>query len=305
MDLAPSPTTINTSNPVLAVEYKSASFSVGVADVGKVFICNGPLAITLGAAATLGSNFYFWVQSFPGPGGTITVNANAADDISEATATNVVVMANAGDSALFVCAGDPSSGWNWMTFGSITAYRMLNYWPLRSIPGDDAVLIPVVHSGAESWYRQTVTTTLSQNCFSANRNGVIQTGVASATPTKVKHNTEEFDPFGEYDNVTNFRYTPLRQGKYLVVASVEVQSIGSTGNYVNSYIYKNGALAHRGRDWGANATTSDLIPVATAVISMNGSTDYLEHYVYQNDGGTRSVEGAVESTYFMACRIST
>lgn len=61
--------------------------------------------------------------------------------------------------------------------------------------------------------------------------------------TIVKYADEEYDTFGEYDNVTNFRFTALVGGIYGVVAALHLASATyDAGEYVRLDVYKNGAI---------------------------------------------------------------
>ncbi len=142
----------------------------------------------------------------------------------------------------------------------------------------------------------------SKQYIHVNRNNSSQSGLASATYTKIEHNNEVSDASGVYDNATNYRFTPTVSGVYLVRASAEINAIDA-GEYANSGIYKNGALLFRGREV-SGASNGDLIPAVTAFVPMNGSTDYLEHYVYHNHASSRTVSGEVESCYFQAMWVS-
>ena len=105
--------------------------------------------------------------------------------------------------------------------------------------------------------------------------------VTDNTITKVSMDTELFDTNGYYDAVTNYRFTPLVAGKYFVYGSIECDT--STGTVsaidsVDSLIYKNGSLYAR----TVNTFNDNPIRMAylevSAVVELNGSTDYVELY---------------------------
>lgn len=135
--------------------------------------------------------------------------------------------------------------------------------------------------------------------FSVHRNGSNQTGIATAVATKVQLTTEEFDVGSYFDNATNYRWTPLVAGKYIVSWRVEFlvgvdQTYGAIG-----YLYKNGSLYKQGSvnaESGVGAASS----VGSLTVSMNGTTDYLEVFGYQSSGGNQDINGAASSTYFAA-----
>ena len=134
--------------------------------------------------------------------------------------------------------------------------------------------------------------------------------ITDATYTKMTMATEVFDTDGDYDNSTNYRFTPSVAGKYFVYAKgfADPSSYGNLKN-CQIQIYKNGsALSYTkydiqpgdndSADGGTGAT-----PNARAVVDMNGSSDYLEVFFKLN---TWSGSGAqVGSKQFGAYRIIT
>lgn len=132
--------------------------------------------------------------------------------------------------------------------------------------------------------------------ISVHRNNVDQSGFASATYTKVEHTTEEWDVGSAYDNVTNFRWTPQKAGRYLVRASVEIENLADT-KYVNSAIFKNGTIYKRGRAYSSDAG-EDTVASVECEVQMNGTTDYLEHFLYHNHGSDRTLQGDTPGTFF-------
>jgi len=138
--------------------------------------------------------------------------------------------------------------------------------------------------------------------ISVNRNGVAQNSIVTATDTKVEHTTEAFDASGVYDNSVNYRLTPTIAGKYLVSASIKLTNL-TVNKYVKSMIFKNGALLFSARSYSGDSA-EDVIVQAVALVEMNGTTDYLEHYVYHNNGSNRNLDGITNATFFQAIRVS-
>jgi hypothetical protein len=116
--------------------------------------------------------------------------------------------------------------------------------------------------------------------FSAIPSGT--TSVSNATFTKVAYATEEFDTSSNYDTA-NSRFTPTVAGYYLVSASINYTGASIGGNNSLLAIYKNGS-------WFKTGSGGSLSYYQTsALIYMNGSTDYLEVYAYQSSGGSLTV----------------
>ena len=109
--------------------------------------------------------------------------------------------------------------------------------------------------------------------------------IASATYTKIAFNTKLFDTANAFDSTTNYRFTPTVAGYY----QFNVQSLFFAGVGVG-YIsfYKNGSIYSNGQAFSLN-TTTNLIGANSCLISLNGSTDYVEIYCYQSTSGNLSV----------------
>jgi hypothetical protein len=111
--------------------------------------------------------------------------------------------------------------------------------------------------------------------FSAYR-GTSAQSITQNTYTKVQLNTENFDSDNCFDSTTNYRFTPTKAGKYQMNA-VALLSQSAAARLI-IVIYKNGTAHLRLYD----NTTSSSAPTggASTLIDMNGTTDYLELYVY-------------------------
>jgi hypothetical protein len=112
--------------------------------------------------------------------------------------------------------------------------------------------------------------------------------------TKLTINLKEFDTNSNYDNVTNYRFTPTVAGYYQVSAQVYF-TLSTSTNIVS--IYKNGVDFKRGA--GSNAGYGSL---ASSIIYFNGTTDYIEVYAYANSGASVQT-GSSAYTYVSACLV--
>lgn len=99
--------------------------------------------------------------------------------------------------------------------------------------------------------------------------------ISSSTFTKVQLNAELFDTNSNFDSTTNYRFTPTVSGYYQI--GWAMSSFNSTApTRCLSALYKNGTIYTYGSDYPA--TSGIGTSVGSAVVSMNGSTDYLELY---------------------------
>jgi hypothetical protein len=126
--------------------------------------------------------------------------------------------------------------------------------------------------------------------FSAYRSGTNQSATSS-TWTKLLCNTEEFDTNSNYDNTTNYRFTPTVAGYYLLCGELNVSSSAGYSTSIIS-IYKNGSLYKRGTN--SNLGTGQHVSTVTY---LNGSTDYVELYGFVI-ASTAVFDGGIDATYF-------
>jgi hypothetical protein len=133
--------------------------------------------------------------------------------------------------------------------------------------------------------------------FSATKTGSNQS-ITPSTWTKIQFNTEEFDTNSCFDNTTNYRFTPTVAGYYQFSACGYLQSAGSTNTYIS--FYKNGTLIKYGQGTITSVATS--VANASALIYLNGSTDYVELYAYINATSATVVADST-LTYFQAAMV--
>jgi hypothetical protein len=121
--------------------------------------------------------------------------------------------------------------------------------------------------------------------------------LANNTFTKIQFQTKTFDTNSNYDNTTNYRFTPTVAGYYYVTEEVALNSL--TANSFSS-INKNGnAIAYSPVSAGWSGIANTLSSIAT-IVYMNGSTDYLEVWAYQATGGSLNSVAASNATIFSA-----
>jgi hypothetical protein len=117
--------------------------------------------------------------------------------------------------------------------------------------------------------------------------------VSANTFVKIALNTETFDTNNCFDSTTNYRFTPTVAGYYQITGRAGVYS---TTGVVSCYcsIYKNGTRYKRGSDGGVAAASN-----VSDIVYFNGSTDYVELYIYQFNGATAMLDGGeAQRTYF-------
>jgi len=114
--------------------------------------------------------------------------------------------------------------------------------------------------------------------FSANLS--TSTTVSTSTYVKVPFNSEVTDTNSNYDPTTNYRFTPTVAGYY----QINLYMLASSAAAQVSVIYKNG-VQQTGGTCGALVSGVGTGTTSSGLVFMNGTTDYVEGFVYQTTSG--------------------
>ena len=109
--------------------------------------------------------------------------------------------------------------------------------------------------------------------------------ISAATWTKIQLDIIDFDTNTNFDNTTNYRFTPTVAGYYQVNGTMLASCSGNM-NFAFIAIYKNGVKYVGGYIGLPSLTNTALGVTKSDVYYMNGTTDYLELYGWVNGGGT-------------------
>ena len=119
---------------------------------------------------------------------------------------------------------------------------------------------------------------------------------ANNTYTKVPFDTKTFDTNTCFDT-TNYRFTPNVAGYYQVQGSVYINPVSATTGFILS-VYKNGTEFQQvSREQFAYYFNQSA--KGGTVVYCNGSTDYIELYIWHNGGSTHTFgASSALSTWF-------
>ena len=120
--------------------------------------------------------------------------------------------------------------------------------------------------------------------------------------TKAAFDTKEFDTASCF-NTSTYRFTPNVAGYYQIVLSVSFATTTTT-TPAQGAIWKNGAYYK----WTSSTpATSTSYPVAnaTALVYLNGSTDYVEGYFFNNTASTQTSFANSGYTYMQGVLVRT
>ena len=137
-----------------------------------------------------------------------------------------------------------------------------------------------------------------RSAVDAHKNATNQTGVATATWTKVTFGTEVLDALGEYASST---FTAVNAGLYLVRASAMLIGLGPSG--VFKMAIKKGASRVL-IDEGGNLTgfaADTAVSICAPIVLAAGDT--LEIEVNHNHGSDREISGDITLTRFSIVRL--
>ena len=160
---------------------------------------------------------------------------------------------------------------------------------------DGTVLAADIADGSVTAAKLAAGTSGNGPAFSAYQSD--DTTISNTTSTKIQFNTEEFDTASCYDNATNYRFTPNVSGYYQINTS---GNFGQGTGWCQVLIYKNGSSVKDTSQPNGSSGNGNLFYGISALIYMNGTTDYLEVYAWQSSGGTLTFYGRQNSTFFQA-----
>jgi len=132
--------------------------------------------------------------------------------------------------------------------------------------------------------------------FSAYRT-TLQTLPSGGSGSKFQGTSEEFDTANCYDSATNYRFTPTVAGYYQFNAGISWTLAASAGKQTSIILYKNGSAFKNGSASDTNVADY-AVNALSALVYMNGSTDYAELFLYQNTGSNLDTVGGATTCYF-------
>lgn len=118
--------------------------------------------------------------------------------------------------------------------------------------------------------------------------------LSANTWTKIQFQTEEFDTNSNFDNTTNYRFTPTIAGYYQISGGFLVST---TITSCNLAVYKNGANFK----WFNALNASVTGGFGSTLIYFNGSTDYVE--LYAQIGAGQALSTGASNTYFQGVMV--
>ena len=135
----------------------------------------------------------------------------------------------------------------------------------------------------------------STPAFLATRNS--NQSISVNTTTKIQFDDESFDTDNTYDNSTNYRFTPAVAGKYVIGASVGVDT-QTDHNHLSVEIQKNGTAIAYAIDGNQHLGVRNM-----TIIDQADDDDYYEVYLRQ-DNGTENTTASAAICYFWGYKLA-
>lgn len=164
---------------------------------------------------------------------------------------------------------------------------------LRTASGGSVILSPANTAVDVTIIVPASNATMAVNgpAFSAYLNS--HQSITTSTATKILFDTKVFDT---NSNFASSRFTPTVAGYYQVNAALIAIATGTSITVCQCIIYKNGSFYIYGTD-PRGLTLSSTTSVASSLIYMNGSTDYLEVYAYITATAPIVYSGSASTTF--------
>lgn len=128
-----------------------------------------------------------------------------------------------------------------------------------------------------------------QVTFSASANAT--TAAATSTAVKVNLGFEEFDSHGFFNPSTS-RFQPTIAGYYFFTGQIGIV-MPTAGTNCTAGLGKNGSVAR----WGNTIVQPGNRTSVQGMFHLNGTTDYVELFIFHTTGSTQNVNMGSDTTY--------
>jgi hypothetical protein len=154
----------------------------------------------------------------------------------------------------------------------------------------------------------TGTMAIDGPAFSAYSNA--NQNISNNTYTLITNNTEFFDTASAFNSTGStvgtapaYSFNPQVAGYYQIIASIRDNTGGAANSQWVSLIYKNGSAYSATVSNTPSTGVVGIVSTCSNIIYMNGTTDYLQQYVYQNNGSTLATNSNATYSFFSGAMI--
>jgi hypothetical protein len=216
------------------------------------------------------------VSSVNAKSGVVVLNT---DDLSDSTRTNKFTTASDKTKLAGIAAGAQVNTVNSVNTqtGSVvlTQDNIADGTTYKQYSATDKTKLAGISAGADV----TGTANILSHIQISRVKAVSTTqSVTAATFTKAQLSSVSWDVDSGFDATTNYRYTPNKAGKWLVNVGCNIAAPADQNAHILA-LYKNGASIE---NFQLNASGTTAMIISTSfVVSMNGTTDYIELYIWR------------------------
>jgi hypothetical protein len=226
-----------------------------------------------------------------GPNGDLAAEALADAEAAAATATTQATAATTQATAAATSAGTATTQATAAAASAATATA-------QAAAGTSAANTATTQAGVATTQAAAAAASAAAaaappTAFVAHRNNADQTGIVTATATKVVANSEVFDQGAYYDNGLA-RWTPPA-GRYRITAAALFSAAVVSGEQYRAMLYVNGILAKQAIVVATG--TVSLSVLVSAVLVLDGD-DYVEFFVRGDGAGDKTISGSPANTWF-------
>lgn len=119
------------------------------------------------------------------------------------------------------------------------------------------------------------------SAFRAYSTNAVSNAIPSSTWTKIPFNATDFNVLSGFDT-TNYRFKPTVAGYYQLNGNINLGAPTSSGGYFYLGFFRNGTVYNYSASLKLSTVivNTDTNIAASTLVYLNGSTDYVELYVY-------------------------
>lgn len=318
------------------IEIKSAAFTVTSVDRQKLYYMSGGITASLAVPSSLGDGFRTFFTNVgtqianvgtvtplrPGESAILFSNGSSyqAFKIPERlaytvgaslTAVATLTLTSSGDFFHVQSGGAAVGGMNSREIGyevtlvltSITTVvhnpslmimdpRIDTTIPMIYGPGDALKMRAIAGGG----FRMVGYSPAGMPAFAVYASGVHS--LAASTITKIILDTKLFDTSSRFDTTTaTARWTPNVPGLYLLGVQLRLGTPAASNTLV-AYIYQNSvSIAQNAAQHSATGGFGAMGSGVQVITRMNGSTDFVEFFAYQDGGANKNLDSGSGVTY--------
>lgn len=204
---------------------------------------------------------------------TLVAGTNITLTNADGVSGNITINASGGASGVSSIAGTT----NQITASASTGAVTLSLPSTLTLP---STTVATTQTSTDN-STKVATTAFVQTAVTQNYAALYTNATLNPTgDSTIAYNAEHFDTFGAHSTTTNNdQYKPTTAGKFMLTAHISIKGGGGTGLHT-AYFRKNGTkVAGSDGTFSTSATGQSGTISISSMVSLNGSTDYVDVYL--------------------------